>query len=171
MIVLAMAISLTGCKKSDDEPAGSLGTIEIGQAEPKEDMDASDDGAISDDVIPVGSEILFPEYEDYIDWYFVPNDYVGGFGSGVEPEEGGTGVVNVRERPSIDADVIAQLTVGGDEWWVINETYGDEDGFFIGSYNVPNGDYTWTLIASWDQNGNIKKMGWVAKEVVQFWGV
>jgi len=171
MLILAMTVSLAGCKKTDNDGIGSLDVSQYADPEPEDDaINEPDYDDMSDEEYGDDHPFMFPEYEDYLDWHFVPSDYIGGFGSGVEPKEGGSGVVNIRALPSVDGEVVAQLRHGDDEWWVINEVYEDEDGMYIGSYQVPGGEYTWTLVGQWDEGG-MSLWGWVAMEVVQFWGI
>ena len=181
ILALAMALALGGCGgAAKDDGAGGLDLmaysepdegaapedIDIGEAGEKDS--AGEEPATAEGL---GIEPLFPEFDYLIIWNLIPKDYVGGFGSIAEPNESG-GVVNIRDYPSLDAKVVAQLRSDSDVlWWQFYETAETDEGMFIGYYMVENDDYTWTLVESSDEKPGTMVRGWIATEVISFWGI
>jgi len=165
LMILSMALALGGCGLLS---GGSNEPIEInigGQDEPDTDEsgkgdDFSDDAGTSDYIF------LYPEYEQYIDWFVIPPDFVGGYGTLVEANPD-AGYVNVRAIPSIDGDVVAELRHNDViDWWIDNEVMEMDGSLWVGTYKVPNDNYTWTAVVGFDGQTNEQIRGWVALEVV-----
>ena len=113
---------------------------------------------------------MFPEYEDSIVWTAIPKDFIGGFGTQVNPKQDNTGYVNVREKPSIEAKVIGEIHHDSNVVWVvIDETYKINGQLMVGSYKVKNGDYTWLPVTN--GNGVDSIQGWAAMEVLELWAI
>ena len=175
IFVLSMALVLGGCSLFGGGDSGSLDVSAYTEEEEEEAGQEGDDrsGNVTDSDGPQAMpfEPMFPDHTDYIMWHVVPSDFIGGFGTGVEPREDGSGVVNVREFPSIDAEVVGQIRRGNDEWWVVSEVFTDAEGMHVGAYYVPADDYTWVAVALWNGPDDPAVKGWVASEVVEFWSV
>ena len=171
LMILSMALALGGCGLlpggGDSDPI----EINIGeQEEPDEDETGRGDDVVTDDAGVSEHIFMYPEYEQYIDWNVIPQDYIGGFGTMVEPK--GDGYVNVRAFPSIDAEAIAELRHNDAvEWWIDLEDMEMDGRLWIGTYKVPNGDYTWTAVEGFDTQTNKQTKGWVALEVVILTGL
>jgi len=175
LIVLSMALVLGGCGKSkadsETDPEADTGinsSADSGSGGDDADM-PEEDGSPG---FPNEGEFepMFPEYADSIEWSVLPKDFVGGYGYGVDPKDESKGFVNVRENPSIDAEVVGKLHPGNDEWWAVSEIFEDDEGFHVGTYSVKSGDYTWIAVVRFDEGGTDIK-GWVAKEVVTLWAI
>jgi len=179
LLVLFLVLSLGACSKdkkaeAEDPAAGAKAeepekpTAEEEPAEPESGQDLSGFPSFKD------WTPMFPEHESSIVWNPVPKDYVGGFGSQATPKADNTGYVNVRKTPSIEADVIDKLQHEKDSditWGLVMETYVKDGQLFVGEYQVKNGDYTWTAVASYDPNSSKSTTGWVALEVVDLHGI
>jgi len=180
MLVLSMALALGGCSLfgGGSRDGGSLDLSQYDDGdEATKDEGAEDIFRDEDEYGDEGPqanenfEPIFPEYENHIEWTVLPPDYIGGFGGGLEPKNPNAEYVNIRETPSIDADVVGQLLHGNEEWWIATETFEDDEGFHVGTYSVKSGDYTWLGIASFIGPYEVGQKGWVASEVVVVWGL
>ena len=181
MLAALLVLSLGACskdKKSEaedpgtetaaEEPAGPADTAEEDPAAADEGQDLS--GFTSfEDWTP-----MFPDHADSIVWDAIPKDFIGGFGAHVTPKADNEGYVNVRNAPSIEADAIDKLQHEKDSeilWTLVTETYVKDGQLFVGEYQVKDGDYTWIAVTSFDPNSNKTTTGWVAREVVELWGI
>jgi len=187
LLVLVLLVSLGACKGSESD--GERGDVtdreaDVSQSQPDPDFSVGDDngdadngeGASGQDISGFVNkedwEPLFPMYEDSIVWVPIPKEYIGGLGSWVEPKPENTDFVNIREAPSISANVVAEMR-GGEEtnWWIKDEFYKDGDQLFAGSYRVANDNYTWMPVSYDDNRNNIHLQGWVAQEVVMIYAI
>ena len=115
--------------------------------------------------------LLYPEYEDYIDWYILPPDYVGGYGTIVEVQDPKKGYVNIRSGPSLKYNVINKLQPYSEDYWILDvEMFITDEGYHVGTYYVESDNYTWSPVYQWDEEENRPLRGWVALEVCSFWG-
>ena len=182
LLVLMLLVSFGACKgsESDGEPRDKM-ELEAGMPQSSSDPDLSagdnigdaDNGEnasgqdISGFVDKEDWKPLFPMYEDSIVWTPIPKEYIGGLGAWVEPDPENESFVNIRENPSISANVVAELHSGEEiNWWIKNEFYKDGDQLFAGSYQVASDNYTWMPVTYDDYENNIHLKGWVAQEVV-----
>jgi len=170
VLVLAMALALGGCRTSsapeaEDEPVAEEPAAENPGSGQSGSVGKDDPGDSSGP-----NALMFPEYADNITWNVIPLDFVGGFGTSFDPKNEGA-VVNIREKPSIDSEVVAQIRQGNEEWWIFYEIFEDADGFHIGSYSVVNGDYTWLLASRFVESTGDNEFGWVAQEVIELWAI
>jgi len=115
--------------------------------------------------------LLYPEYEDYIYWYILPPDYVGGYGTVVEVKNPKGGYVNIRSGPSLKYNVINKLEPYAEDYWILDvEMFITDAGYHIGTYYVESDEYTWSPVYKWDDKEGRALRGWVALEVCSFWG-
>ena len=173
VLILSMALALGGCSLF----GGSKGGDDVDAAGLIDEEAAQEEDGVPEDIF--GNEGLqaqafdpiFPDYVDYLVWYVIPKDFIGGFGTGVDPKDKDKGPVNVREFPSIDADVIGKVQPGNEDWWVVDETFEDDEGLHVGNYHVEADGYTWIAVAKWGGAYELEAKGWVAMEVVELWGI
>ena len=183
LLVLVLIFSLGSCSiwknlgekisKTDEVP--DVATVEDSEDQEESVVDNTDN--TSEDPEPVQDLDKFssvdewtpvlPHYLDFISWYAIPRDYIGGMGTWVEPLADNKGYVNVRENPTIDSDVVGEVHRDMEiYWWIVQESYVQDDQIWVGEYRVPHDDYTWTLVSYEESETGGPTLGWVALEVV-----
>jgi len=106
---------------------------------------------------------LFPKLVDSIAWWSILKGTMMGYGVTVMPNEEVNGFLNIRENPSLDADVVGEL-YPGDTASVVTERYQTEREMFVGEYRVRKDGYTWFYV-EFGEYGS-ENYGWVASEFV-----
>jgi hypothetical protein len=175
MILLVFSLCICACaKKESIETSAVAAPAEEPEMPVTEEDTKAEDSAQElsgfdsiDEWVP-----MFPEFESSIVWNAVPKDFIGGFGAHASPKADNKGFVNIREAPSVKAEVIAELHHDSEILWsLVTETYVKDEQLFVGDYQVKNDDYTWTAVTSYDPAGGNSMTGWVALEVVDMWGI
>jgi hypothetical protein len=186
ILVLMLLTSLGACGggKSGTEDPGAVAAPESG-----EDMQgvAEDPQGVAEEepeTPPEGEQDLskfpqkenwtpkFPIYQNSIEWSVLPKDFRGGFAIYALTKPDNTGYVNIRENPTLDAEVIAELHPNGEAiWFVMQEFYVENGQLFVGMYKVKNDKYTWTTVSQIEMESPLQDIGWVALEVIDFGGV
>lgn len=110
---------------------------------------------------------IFPIYKNSIVWEQVPKDYTGVLDSWVTPKQRVEEPVNIRENPSLSANIIGELRSDDNSvWWCRKEFYVDDGSLFVGIYKVKNDDLTWTPVELGRSSTNFQQRGWIALELV-----
>ena len=178
-LILSLALGLGGCSAPAAEE-DVISPLEAGPAyfddsrvrwNPTEDNDPDKFkyyNSFGDGLNP----LLYPEYEEYLEWYILPPDYVGGYGTVVEVKNPKGGYVNIRSGPGLKYNVINKLQPYDEDYWILDvEMFESYEGYNVGTYYIERDDYTWSPIFRWDEKEGRITRGWVALEVCTFWSL